>query len=132
MHHKIANQRKDFLHKQSKMIADDYDIVAIENLNMRLVSNKNFGNGKSTMDNGYGMFAVMLDYKLSLQGKRLIKVDRYFPSSQLCSVCGYKNMIVKDLHIRRWTCPNCGSLHDRDENAAINIKNEAIRILMAS
>lgn len=85
--------------------------------------------GKSTMDNGYGMFRTMLAYKLERQGKQLVTVDRFYPSSQLCSDCGYRNKDTKDLHIREWTCPDCGVWHDRDVNAATNIMHETRRLM---
>ena len=130
LHKKTANQRNDVLHKLSRQLADQYDAIAVEDIDMRSLSNKGFGNGKATMDNGYGMFRTMLDYKLQDRGKPpLVKVDRFYPSSQLCSKCGYQNPEVKTLSIRKWQCPKCGMIHDRDVNAAINIKNEGIRIL---
>lgn len=92
---------------------------------------RRLGNGKATLDNGYGMFLTMLDYKLSAKGGILVKVDRWFPSSQVCHVCELRNPELKDLSIRQWICPQCGTLHDRDVNAAINIKNEGLRILMS-
>lgn len=87
------------------------------------------GLAKSTLDNTYGMFCTMLEYKLARQGKRLVRVDRWFPSSQLCHDCGYRNPQTKDLDVREWTCPQCGVLHDRDVNAALNIRDEARRIV---
>ncbi|MBQ9257071.1 MAG: transposase [Acidaminococcaceae bacterium] len=125
----VANQRKDFLHKQSTAIAKQYDVVCVENLNMQSLANKGFGNGKATLDNGYGMFLTFLQYKLEERGKYLVKVDKFFPSSQLCSNCGFRNEEIKDLRIRHWTCPHCGEELDRDINAAINIRNEGLRIL---
>ena len=126
---KVANQRKDFLHKQSTAIAKQCDAVCVETLNMRAMANKGFGNGKTTMDNGYGMFLNMLDYKLQWRGKQLVFVDRWFPSSQICHCCGTKNPALKNLQIRKWICPNCGAAHDRDVNAACNIKNEGLRLM---
>ena len=125
----ISNQRKDFLHKQSTVIAKQFDIVCVENLSMENLANKGFGNGKATMDNGYGMFLNYLRYKLEERGKMLIKVDKFFPSSQICSKCGYQNKEVKNLQIRKWKCPICGAEHDRDINAAINIRNEGKRMI---
>ena len=93
------------------------------------LSNKGFGNGKATMDNGYGMFLNMLEYKLNSRGKYFVKVDRFYPSSQTCHTCGCVNPEVKDLSIRKWVCPACGAVHDRDINAAINIRNEGLRLL---
>lgn len=126
----IANQRKDFLHKQSIAIAKQYDVVCIEDLNMQALANKRFGNGKATLDNGYGKFLVFLQYKLEERGKHLVKVDKFFPSSQICSDCGYKDESVKELKVRHWKCPCCGEEHDRDINAAINIRNEGLRLLL--
>ena len=129
LHEKIANQRKDFLHKQSRQIANAYDLVGVEDLNMKAMSQAlNFG--KSVADNSWGMFRTLLKYKLEEQGKHFVTVDKFFPSSKLCSVCGYKNAELT-LSVREWTCPDCGANHDRDINAAINIKNEAVRIVTA-
>ena len=127
----VANQRKDFLHKLSASIAKEYDAVCVEDMNMRSLSNKGFGNGKATLDNGWGMFLTFLQYKLENLGKQLVRVDKFFPSSQLCSECGYKNPELKDLSIREWVCPECGTEHDRDINAAVNIRNEGMRLLLA-
>lgn len=84
IHRHIANQRLDNLHKKSTEIANQYDVVCVESLNMRSMSNKGFGNGKATMDNGYGMFLSMLEYKLSDREKHLVRVDKWYPSSQIC------------------------------------------------
>lgn len=127
-----ANQRKDYLQKLSTAIAKQYDVVIVEDLNMKTMANRGFRNGKATLDNGYGMFIDMLEYKLTDQGKLLIKVSKWFPSSQICSNCGEQNKAVKSLKIRHWICPNCGAEHDRDINAAINIRNEGLRILTQS
>ena len=129
IHEKVANQRKDFLHKLSKKLVEKFDCVCIEDLNMKALSQVlNFG--KSVMDNDWGMFVKFLDYKSKEVGKKLVKVGKYFASSQICSKCGYKNKEVKDLSIRRWKCPQCKVVHDRDINAAINIRNEGIRIVL--
>ena len=127
---KVANQRKDALHKESTKIANLYDFVCVEDLNMRSMANKGFGNGKATLDNGYGMFLHVLSYKLERKGGNLIKVEWNYPSSQLCNCCGYKNPLVKDIKVREWTCPNCGIHHDRDYNAAKNIKKRGLEILL--
>lgn len=130
LHEKIANQRKDFLHKQSRQIANVYDCVCIENLNMQTMAQSlNFG--KSVSDNGWGMFTTFLKYKLEELGKRLVKIDKFFASSQLCNVCGYQNSETKDLSIREWICPCCQAHHNRDINAAINIRNEGMKIILA-
>ena len=128
LHEKVANQRKDFLHKQSRQIANAYDCVCIEDLDMKAMSQAlNFG--KSVSDNGWGMFVVFLKYKLEDMGKQLIKIDKFYASSQICSVCGYQNPETKNLSVRIWDCPQCGTHHDRDVNAAINIKNEGMRLV---
>ena len=130
LHEKVSNQRKDFLHKQSRQIANVYDCVCIENLNMQAMAQSlNFG--KSVSDNGWGMFTAFLKYKLEELGKRLVKIDKFFASSQICNVCGYQNPDTKDLSVREWTCPCCKAHHNRDINAAINIRNEGIRIILA-
>lgn len=129
---RIANQRLDNLHKISAMLARQYDIVCVEDLNMKSLSNKGFGNGKSTMDNGYGMFLVMLKYKLERKGGYLVKVSKWYPSSQLCSVCGKKHpemKIVKRNPKQGYLVCDCGNRMQRDSNAAKNILSEGLRIL---
>ena len=128
IHKHISNQRLDNLHKISTKIANSYDVVCVESLNMKAMSNRGFGNGKATMDNGYGIFLNMLEYKLADREKYLIKVDKLFPSSQICSCCGTIHKEMKDLSIRKMIC-DCGLNISRDQNAAINIKNEGLRIL---
>lgn len=127
-HEKISNQRKDFLHKLSTYYAKNHSVICIEDLQ---VSNmvKNHVLAKSISDASWSMFATMLQYKADWSGATLVKVDRFFPSSQLCSCCGYKNSAIKDLSIREWACPHCNSEQDRDVNAAKNILKEGIRIL---
>ena len=125
LHEKVANQRKDFLHKESKRIADTYDVVCVENLNMTGIA-RSLKLAKATYDNGFGEFRTMLAYKLQERGKKFVKADKFFTSSQLCNVCGYKNIEVKNVKVKEWTCPNCGKQHDRDLNAAINLRNYAL------
>lgn len=142
---KTADQRRDWQHKKANGIAAAYDMVAVETLNLKGITAKpkpkpdpdhpgrflpngrkaKSGLAKNTLDNAYGMFCTMLEYKLARQGKRLVRVDGWFPSSQLCHDCGYRNPQTKDLDVREWTCPQCGVLHDRDVNAALNIRDEA-------
>lgn len=129
IHRHIANQRLDNLHKISTEIANQYDVVCVESLNMKSMSNKGFGNGKATLDNGYGMFLSMLEYKLSDRNKYLIKIDKWFPSSQICHCCGTMHPEMKNLVIRKMVC-NCGLTMNRDQNAAINILNEGLRLLI--
>lgn len=128
IHRHIANQRLDNLHKISTKIANSYDVVCVESLNMRSMANHGFGNGKATLDNGYGMFLSMLEYKLSDRNKYLIKVDKWFPSSQICHCCGTIHPEMKDLDIRKMVC-DCGLTMNRDQNAAINILREGLRLL---
>ena len=129
LHEKIANQRKDFLHQQSRKIANSCDLVGVEDLNMQAMSQSlNFG--KSVADNAWGMFRTLLKYKLDDMGKYFVTIDKWFPSSKLCNICGYKNDAL-DLSVREWNCPDCGTHHDRDVNAAVNIRNEAMRMIAA-
>lgn len=116
LHEKVANQRKDFLHKQSRQIANAYDAVVIEDLNMRGMA-QGLKLAKSTNDNGFGMLRTFLEYKLKEQGKQLVIIDKWYPSSKICHVYGEIN---NDLTLadRIWTC-TCGIIHDRDVNAAI-------------
>lgn len=124
-----SNQRTDYLHKESTKIANLYDIVCVENLDMRAMSNKGFGNGKATLDNGYGKFLNMLQYKLADRGKQFVKVDKWYPSTQLCSCCGKQKKLK--LTDRIYKC-ECGQTIDRDQNAAINIKKEGLRIIKSA
>ena len=128
IHEKIANRRKDFLHKRSHAIAEEYDAVCIEDLDMQGMS-KALHFGKSVHDDGWGMFTRMLEYKLADRGGKLVKIDRWYPSSQMCSGCGHIVPEVKDLGVRVWFCDWCLEYHDRDENAAANIRNEGYRLL---
>ncbi|MDY0282337.1 MAG: RNA-guided endonuclease TnpB family protein [Salinivirgaceae bacterium] len=127
LHEKVANQRKDFLHKLSRQIANAYNAVAIEDLNMRGMA-QSLNLAKSTNDNGFGMLKTFLAYKLAEQGKQLVIIDKWFPSSKMCRFCNNKN---KELTLadRTWTCSYCGAELDRDINAALNIKNEGCRML---
>ena len=121
LHEKVANQRKNFCHERSTAIAKQYDAVYVEDLNLRNLA-RTLKLGKSTNDNGFGMFRVMLQYKLEALGKTFAKIDKWYPSSKTCHVCG---LIKEDLTLadRVWTCSSCGTTHNRDHNAAINIRN---------
>ena len=126
IHRHIANQRLDHLHKLSTEITNQYDVICVESVHMRAMSNKGFGNGKATFDNGYGKFLELLEYKLKDCGKYLVKVSKWYPSSQICSCCGRRKKL--SLEERMYEC-ECGLEMDRDYNAAINIKREGLRIL---
>ena len=127
VHERISNARQDFLHKLSRKIVNDNQVVVIENLNVKgMVRNPKLA--KAISDVGWGMFTNFLDYKLKEKGGLLLEIDRFFPSSKTCSNCLYV-MSDMPLDIREWTCPSCGTHHDRDENAAKNIRAEGIRML---
>lgn len=128
IHEKVANQRLDWIHKLSTRLADNYDIVCVEDINMQNIA-RSLKLGKSTNDNGFGMFRNIISYKLADRGKMLVKIDKWFPSSKMCRHCGAINHGLT-LTDRVWTC-SCGAKIDRDVNAAINIRNEGMRIVFA-
>lgn len=126
LHKKINNQRKDFLHKLSTIIVKNFDIICVEDLNIgELIKNKKYS--RSINDAAWYEFVRMLQYKSEWYGKKLVKISRWFPSSQLCSFCGFRNKNMKDLKVRQWKCPRCHRNLDRDVNAARNILNEGMR-----
>lgn len=127
VHSKIRRVREDFLHKLSRKIVNENQVIAVENLNVKgMVRNQNLA--KAISDCGWGQFCTMLKYKSEWSGKTYIEVDRFFASSKTCSVC-LNRVDSLSLDIRDWTCSQCNTHHDRDVNAAINIRNEALRIL---
>ena len=126
---KVRNQRKDYLHKLSRRIADHYDAAAVEDIDMKAMS-QCLKFGKSVMDDSFGMFRSMLGYKLSDRGKVLVRVGRFFPSSRKCSCCGkVKEELRLDERVYRCGCGNC---MDRDVNAAVNIREEGRRLLVSA
>lgn len=129
LHVRIRNQRKDYLHKESSYLVSRYDVIVVEDINLRAMG-ECLKLGKNLHDNGFEMFRDMLQYKLEQKGSFLIKTDRSFPSSQICHACGYQNPDTKDLKLREWVCPECKIHHDRDHNAGQNIKQEGKRIFL--
>ena len=129
LYERVSNSRQDFLHKLSYKLASDSQAVIVENLHVKgMVRNHNLA--KAISDVGWGTFTNFLAYKLERKGGKLVEIDRWFPSSKLCSNCYYQAREMP-LEVREWTCPHCGTNHDRDGNAAINIRAEGIRLLKA-
>lgn len=126
----VANQRNDFLQKQSTKLVSENQVISLEDLAVKNMV-RNHKLAKSIYDVSWSKFVAMLEYKAPLYGAEIIKIPRFYASSQLCSCCGYRNPEVKDLAVRRWTCPNCDASHDRDINAATNILNKGLEIKYA-
>ena len=130
LHHHIKNQRNDFLHKLSSKYINENQVISLEDLDVKQMEQD------STLsffvaDASWSKFVSMLEYKGKWYGRDIIKVPTFFPCSQVCSCCGYQNKDIKDLSIREWVCPKCGSSHNRDHNASINILNKGLDILKA-
>jgi putative transposase len=130
VYEQVSNVRQDYLHKLSRKIVDNNQVIVVENLNVKgMVRNHKLAHAIS--DTGWGTFVNFLSYKLERSGGKLVEINRWFPSSKLCSNCHYQ-ITELPLDIRTWICPSCGTHHDRDGNAAINIRAEGIRMLSSS
>ena len=128
VYEKIRNARLDYLHKISHKLISENQVIVSENLSIsNMVKNHNLA--KAISDCSWYELTRQLQYKADWNNRQYIKISRFVPSSQICSICGYINSETKDLSVREWTCPNCGSTHDRDINAAINILNEGLVML---
>ena len=128
IHNKINKERNDYLHKLSKSIIDENQVICIEDLKV-INMEKNHKLARSIIDASWSKFVSMLVYKANWYGRIIIKIPSNYPSSQLCSVCGYKHVSTKNLSVRKWVCPSCGAKHDRDINAAKNILSKGIEML---
>ena len=130
-HQKIKNQRKDFLQKLSTKLINENQVICLEDLSVKGMQ-KNHKLAKSVADASFSMFVSMLEYKASWFGRTIVKIDRFYPSTQICNSCGFQNTSLKGLKglkVREWICLKCGEVHDRDFNASINILKEGLRIL---
>ena len=130
IHERIADTRNDFLHKLSAWYAKRNAAIGIEDLNIRGMM-RNHHLAGAIADASWNKFYTMLEYKAFLHGGRVIRVPRFYASSQACHICGHRYPKTKDLSVREWTCPVCGTHHDRDVNAAMNIKQKALSMLTA-
>ena len=130
LHRRIRNQRNDFLQKLSSKYINENQVIVLEDLNIKQME-QDSRLSRLIVDASWSKFVSMLEYKGNWYGRDIIKVPTYYPSSQLCSSCGYQNKEIKDLSIREWVCPKCGATHSRDHNASINILNKGLDILKA-
>ena len=128
-HQKIKNQRNDFLQKLSTKLINENQVICLEDLSVKGME-RNHKLAKSVSDASFGRFVEMLEYKAEWYGRKVVKIDRFYPSTQLCNGCGYRNESIKGvrgLKVREWVCPECGEVHDRDLNAARNILKEGLK-----
>ena len=131
IHENIFNRRNDFLQKLSSMLISENQVICIEDLKpANMIKNRNLA--REISDAAWGMFRRMLEYKSDWYGNNLVVIPTFYPSSQLCSHCGFKNVQVKNLTVRKWTCPECKTLHDRDHNASMNILKYGLQMLVVS
>jgi putative transposase len=128
LHRKVVNQRKAYHWQLAKELCQKYAVICFEDLNMKWMQT---GHGKKVGDYGFGEFLNILEYVAPQFDTKIVRIDKFYPSSQLCHECGHKNPEVKDLSVREWDCPKCGHHCDRDINAAQNILDEGLRILSA-
>ena len=129
LYEKIQNRKKDWVHKITHLLSEHFNCVILEDLNIKGMQQFNSGISKSvSLDFSWNQFITLLKYKMEQKGNYLVLIDRYFPSSKLCSTCGFKNDSLR-LSDREWTCPGCNTHHDRDVNASLNIKKEGVKIL---
>ena len=130
LHHRIRNQRNDFLHQLSSKYINENQVIVLEDLDIKQME-QDSTLSRLVADASWSKFVSMLEYKGKWYGRDIIKVPTFYPSSQLCSTCGYQNKEIKNLSIRKWVCPKCGTTHSRDHNASINILNKGLDILKA-
>ena len=129
LHERIRDFRNDHHQKLSTELVKQYSLIGTEDLNVKqLLADNRSDDARRIADSGWRSFVSMLSYKAEWYGRRHIKVGRYYPSSQICHDCGYQNPDVKEKRLKIWTCPKCGKVHQRDENASLNIRDEALRI----
>ena len=128
LYRKTVNQRNTYHWQLAKELCQKYTVICLEDLNMKWMQK---GHGKKVGDYGFGEFLNILEYVAPQFNTNIVRVDKFYPSSQLCHECGYQNPEVKNLSVREWDCPKCGTNHDRDRNAAQNILDEGLRILSA-